>query len=77
MSSSRPPEGGPPSRDSSSGTDTTSRWPNGRGPSASSRAVCSATATPPFMSATPGPVAALPVPAKRPGGRRALGKTVS
>ena len=27
----------------------------GRGPSASSRAAWSATATPPFMSATPGP----------------------
>ena len=33
MSRRRPPDGGPPFRDSSSGTETTSSRPNGRGPS--------------------------------------------
>ena len=68
MSSSRPPDGGPPSRDSSSGTETTSSRPKGRGPSASSRAVWQRDGHAAFHVRDARPVAATLVPAERPRG---------
>jgi primosomal protein N' (replication factor Y) len=53
--SSRSIVSGANGRDSSSDAETSSRHPNGRAPSARARAAWSATAMPPFMSATPGP----------------------
>ena len=64
-------------RTSSSGTHTSSSRAKGRSPPARTRAACAATASPPFMSATPGPISRSPSLRR---GRRATvpsGKTVS